>query len=104
VKLKFSAAMFCGLNVALFQDLPAQGQTQASSTFEVVPTPNENFNSELFAASVSSPNDIWAVGQSAIHFDGTTWTAFPVPMIKGDNNSFLQGAIFLRPWPGRREM
>jgi hypothetical protein len=97
VKLKFSAVMFFGLSVALFQDLPAQGQTQASSTFEVVPTPNENLNSELFAASASSPNDIWAVGQSAIHFDGTTWTAFPAPMIKGDNNSFLQGVVDISP-------
>jgi hypothetical protein len=97
VKLKFSAVMFFGLSVALFQDLPAQGQTQASSTFAVVPTPNENHNSELFAASASSPNDIWAVGQSAIHFDGTTWTAFPAPMIKGDNNSFLQGVVDISP-------
>jgi hypothetical protein len=97
VKLKFSAVMFFGLSVALIQDLPAQGQTQASSTFEVVLTPNENLNSELFAASASSPNDIWAVGQSAIHFDGTTWTAFPAPMIKGDNNSFLQGVVDISP-------
>jgi hypothetical protein len=80
-----------GLTVALFQGSPAQGQTETGSTFQVVPTPNENPNSELFAASASSPNDIWAVGQSAIHFDGTTWMAFPAPMIKGDNNSFLQG-------------
>jgi hypothetical protein len=85
------------LSVALFQDVPAQGQAQASSTFEVVRTPNENPNSELFAASASSPNDIWAVGQSTIHFDGTTWTAFPAPMIKGDNNSFLQGVVAISP-------
>jgi hypothetical protein len=85
------------LSIALFQDLPAQGQTQASSTFEVVPTPNENLDSELLAASAYSSNDIWAVGQSAIHFDGTTWTAFPVPMIKGDNNSFLQGVVDISP-------
>src|ERR1700723_4682279 len=96
MKFKFSAMMFLGLSVALFQDL-AQGQTQASSTFEVVPTPNENLNSELFAAAASSPNDIWAVGQSTIHFDGTTWTAFPAPMIKGDNNSFLQGVVAISP-------
>jgi hypothetical protein len=97
VRLKFSAVMLFGLSVALFQDLPAQGQTQVSSTFEVVPTPNENLKSELFAASASSPNDIWAVGQSTIHFDGTTWTAFPAPMIKGDNNSFLQGVVAISP-------
>jgi hypothetical protein len=89
--------MFFGLSIALFQDLSAQGQTQASSTFEVVATPNENPNSELLAASASSPNDIWAVGQSTIHFDGTTWTAFSAPMIKGDNNSFLQGVVDISP-------
>jgi hypothetical protein len=97
VKLNFSAVMFFGLSVALFQDLPAQGQTEASPTFQVVPTPNQNLNSELFAASASSPSDIWAVGQSTIHFDGTTWTAFPAPMIKGDNNSFLQGVVAISP-------
>jgi len=97
VKRTFGAAILLGLTVAFIQNSPAQGQTQASSTFQVVPTPNENFNSELFAASASSPNDIWAVGQSTIHFDGTTWTAFPAPMIKGDNNSFLQGVVAISP-------
>jgi hypothetical protein len=97
VRLALSAVMFFGLSVALFQDLPAQGQTQAISSFEVVATPNDNPNSELFAASASSPNDIWAVGQSTIHFDGTMWTAFPAPMIKGDNNSFLQGVVAISP-------
>jgi hypothetical protein len=89
--------MLFGLTVALFQSSCAQGQTEAGSAFQVVPTPNQNFNSELFAASASSPNDIWAVGQSTIHFDGTTWTAFPAPMIKGDNNSFLQGVVAISP-------
>ncbi len=97
MKRTLGAAMLLGLTIALFQDSPAQGQTEAGSTFQVVPTPNENFNSELFAASASSPNDIWAVGQSTIHFDGTTWTAFPAPMIKGDNNSFLQGVVAISP-------
>ena len=97
MRLTLSAVTFFGLSVALFQDLPAQGQTQASSIFEVVPTPNRNFNSELLAASASSPNDIWAVGQSTIHFDGTMWTAFSAPMIKGDNNSFLQGVVDISP-------
>jgi hypothetical protein len=97
VRLTLSAVMVFGLSVALFQDLPAHGQTQASSSFEVVATPNGNPNSELFAASASSPSDIWAVGQSTIHFDGTTWTAFSAPMIKGDNNSFLQGVVAISP-------
>jgi hypothetical protein len=97
VRLTLSVVTFFGLSVALFQDCPAQAQMQASSTFEVIATPNENPNSELFAASASSANDIWAVGQSTIHFDGSTWTAFPAPMIKGDNNSFLQGVVDISP-------
>jgi hypothetical protein len=97
VKIKFGAVVLFGLTVALFRDSPAQGQMEAGSSFQVVPTPNENVNSELFAASASSPSDIWAVGQSAIHFDGKKWTAFPAPMIKGDNNSFLQGVVAISP-------
>jgi len=105
VKRTLGAATLLGLTIPLIQGSPAQGQRGGSSILQVVPTPNANSNSELLAASASSPNDIWAVGQSTIHFDGTTWTAFPAPMIKGDNNSFLQGwSLFLRLWPGRREM
>src|SRR5580692_3171566 len=97
MKLKFGAVVLFGLTVSLFQKSQAQGQTEPGSSFQVVPTPNENSNSELFAASASSPDDIWAVGQSTIHFDGTTWTAFPAPMIKGDNNGFLQGVVAISP-------
>jgi len=97
VKRTLGAAMLLGLTIALIQGSPAQGQRGGSSILQVVPTPNANSNSELLAASASSPNDIWAVGQSTIHFDGTTWTAFPAPMIKGDNNSFLQGVVAISP-------
>ena len=97
MKPTLGALMLLGLTVALFESSPAQGQTATGSILQVVPTPNENSNNELLAASASSPNDIWAVGQSAIHFDGTTWKAFPVPMIKGDNNSFLQGVVAISP-------
>src|SRR6202043_1313110 len=97
MRFTLSAVAFFGLTVAFFQGPPAQGQTGGGSILQVVSTPNENFNSELFAASASSPNDIWAVGQSTIHFDGTTWTAFPAPMIKGDNKSFLQGVVAISP-------
>jgi hypothetical protein len=90
VKLTLGAVILLGLTAALSQDSTAQERMTTGPTFQVVPTPNENVNSELFAASASSPNDIWAVGQSTIHFDGTAWTAFPAPMIKGDNKSFLQ--------------
>ena len=89
--------MLFGFTVALSQDSTAQAQKETGSTFQVVATPNENFNSEILAASASSPNDIWAVGQSTIHFDGVTWTTFPAPMIKGDNNSFLQGVVDISP-------
>lgn len=97
----FLAAAFA-LTV-LIAPYPAESQTGASSIFQVVHTPNENFNSGLQAASASSPNDIWAVGQSTIHYDGTTWTAFPAPMIKGDNTSNLAGVVDISPtlaWAG----
>jgi len=71
-------------------------KTPAGSIFKVVPTPNENQDNGLFAASASSPNDIWAVGDSTIHFDGTKWTAFPAPMIGQDLNA-LQGVVDISP-------
>src|SRR6202166_4794398 len=89
--------MLFGLTIVLFQNSQAQAQTEAGLAFQVISTPNQNFNSELFAASASSPNDIWAVGQSTIHFDGTTWTAFPAPMIDGENTAFLQGVVDISP-------
>jgi hypothetical protein len=95
VKLTFSAAILFGLAVAMFQATTVLSQTKPGSIFKVVPTPNENFNSNLFAVSASSPNDIWAVGQSTIHFDGTKWTAFPAPFINGENTAFLQGVVAL---------
>jgi hypothetical protein len=97
VKLTFSAAILLGLAIAISQATPALSQTKPGSIFKVVPTPNENFNSDLFAASASSPNDIWAVGQSTIHFDGTKWTAFQAPFINGENTAFLQGVVALSP-------
>jgi hypothetical protein len=97
VKLTFSAAILFGLAVAMFQASPVRSQTKPGSIFKVVPTPNENFNSDLFAASASSPNDICAVGQSTIHFDGTKWTAFPAPFINGENTASLQGVVDISP-------
>src|SRR3984893_19519505 len=97
MKLKFGAVVLFGLTVSLFQKSQAQGQTEPGSSFQVVHTPNENFNSDLFAASASSPNDIWAVGQSTIHFDGTKWTAFQAPFINGENTAFLQGVVDISP-------
>src|SRR5215475_10005804 len=75
----------------------AAGLTHAQSVFQVVRTPNENFNNGLLASSASSPDDIWAVGQSTIHFDGTQWTAFQAPMIHGDNTSQLDCFVATSP-------
>jgi hypothetical protein len=72
----------------------------AQSVFTYVQTPNGHqgpFNNALQAVSASSPNDIWAVGQTTIHFDGTSWTAFPAPMIGGDNTSYLDGVVDISP-------
>ncbi len=97
MKLTFSVVMFLGLAV-MFQGAPAEAQTGAGSIFHVVPTPNENkFNSSLFAASASSANDVWAVGDSTIHFDGTKWTAFPAPLINGQLTADLQGVVDISP-------
>ena len=97
MKLIFSAAILFGLAVAMFQVTPALSQTKPGSIFKVVPTPNENTNNNLLAASASSPNDIWAVGQSTIHFDGAKWTAFPAPFIKGMNTASLTGVVDISP-------
>jgi hypothetical protein len=98
VKLALYAVMFLGLAITIFQGTPARAQIGAGSIFTVVPTPNENhFNSSLFAASASSTSDIWSVGDSTIHFDGTKWTAFPAPLINGENTAFLQGVVDVSP-------
>jgi hypothetical protein len=97
VKRTFSAVMLLALAAAVLQGTSAHAQAVAPSIFQVVPTPNENTNSDLLAASASAPNDIWAVGQSTIHFDGTTWTAFQAPLINGENTAFLQGVIDISP-------
>lgn len=72
-------------------------QPAVQSMFRVVPTPNANFDSGLVAASASSINDIWAVGQSTIHWNGKKWTAYPAPMINGDNTSDLNGVVDISP-------
>jgi hypothetical protein len=83
--------------VALVQATQLWAQADASSIFHAVPTPNENFDNGLQAASASSSNDIWAVGQSTIHFDGRSWTAFPAPKIRGDNTGYLAGVVDISP-------
>jgi hypothetical protein len=86
--------MFIGLAVITLQGTPAGAQANGGSIFKVVPTPNGNkFNSSIFAASASSPTDIWGVGNSMMHFSGTKWTAFPAPLINGELTADLQGVV-----------
>jgi hypothetical protein len=71
-----------------------------TSIFKVVQVPNIRpfpFHSELAAVSASSASDIWAVGQSGVHFDGTKWTAFALPDIAGDLTSGITGVADLAP-------
>lgn len=71
-----------------------------ASIFTVVPTPNGHpkpFQNDLHSVSASSTSDVWAVGQTAIHFDGSKWTAFSVPGIHGDNTSRLGGVVDFAP-------
>jgi hypothetical protein len=82
---------------AVLGSAAAMGQAGTGSIFEAVATPNENFDNGLQAASASSASDIWAVGQSTIHFDGASWTAFPAPGIKGDNTGYLAGVVDISP-------
>jgi hypothetical protein len=79
--------------VAAYLPLHAAGQ----SIFQVVPSPNNNPNNGLFAVAASSPSDIWAVGDTTIHYDGAKWTAFEAPLITGQNTSFLQGVADVSP-------
>jgi hypothetical protein len=75
-------------------------EAPGSSIFKVVQTPNIRpfpFHSDLAAVSASSASDIWAVGQSGVHFDGQKWTAFALPDIAGDLTSQLSGVADLAP-------
>ncbi len=73
----------------------------AQSIFQVVTTPNGNqpppANNYLYAAAASSPSDIWAVGATTIHFDGTEWTAFRAPGMPGLGTSWLRGVVDISP-------
>jgi hypothetical protein len=97
----YTLSVFLLSSIAPVTSLHAQ--TRASSIFQVVHTPNDNFNNGLQAASASSPNDIWAVGESTIHYDGTTWTAYPAPSMLGNNTGYLAGVVDISPtlaWAG----
>ena len=93
MNFKFRTFLAFTIACVLLQARALQGQ---GSIFTAVRTPNENFNNDIFSSSASSPSDIWAVGEEAIHFNGTSWTAFPVPMISG-TASELMGVFDISP-------
>jgi hypothetical protein len=97
MKATYSIALVLAFALAL---IGAPAPMDAQSTFHVVHTPNGHHgvrNNDLQAVAASSPSDIWAVGQTAIHYDGTKWTAFATPMIAGDNTSYLAGVADISP-------
>ena len=72
----------------------------AASVFTVVKTPHPNpsgFQNLLVSVSGSSASDIWAVGQSVIHYDGSNWTAFSAPHIDGGGINELTGVADISP-------
>ena len=99
MKHTFSAIILLALAAAVFPGTSAHAQSVAPTIFQVVPTPNQNsINNQLFAAAASSPNDIWAVGQTVIHFDGNEWSVVPAPGIGGNNlSSNLLGVVDISP-------
>lgn len=84
----------CALSLLIAPDL-SKAQNTGSSVFKAVPTPNPNFNNGLLAASASSPSDIWAVGDSVLHYDGTKWSSFRPAM--SSQISSLNGVVAISP-------
>ena len=92
-----AASPLLQVSQAQVAEVPAPTTT---SIFKVVPVPNIRpfpFHSDLAAVSASSASDIWAVGQSGVHFDGQKWTAFALPKIAGDLTSGITGVADLAP-------
>jgi hypothetical protein len=75
-----------------------------AQNFQLTATPNQyEFNNTLWASSASSPNDIWAVGNTTIHFDGMQWKMFPAPGANDDPSAYLRGVLTFSPtlaWSG----
>jgi hypothetical protein len=96
----------CLLSTIALTLMGTSSLTYGQSIFHVVPAPNLHpspFQNGLQRAAAFSATDVWAVGQSTMHFDGTNWTAFPAPMIHGDNTSYLDGLAAVSPteaWAG----
>jgi hypothetical protein len=89
------------INPALHAQTSANSQeAPAASVFKVVKTPHPNpngFQNLLVSVSGSSASDIWAVGQSVIHYDGSKWTAFSAPDIDGGGINELTGVADISP-------
>jgi hypothetical protein len=86
------------LNAGMLTCVPLGRAQDAKSIFQVVPTPNpQRLSNNLFAVGASSPTDIWAVGLTAIHYDGTAWTGFPLPGIDGILGHQMEAVAVLSP-------
>jgi hypothetical protein len=102
LSITLTLVMLCACMAAFGQASAGDPETQPAvqSIFKVVLTPNIRafpYHSDLTAISASSSDDIWAVGQSGIHFDGQQWTALALPLIVGDATSELTGVADLAP-------
>jgi hypothetical protein len=96
MKMKTDRRILCV--VALAATLATWGSVANAQNFEIVPTPNQyEFNNELYASSASSPSDIWAVGNTTIHFDGKEWKEFPAPGAADDPSQYLRGVVTISP-------
>lgn len=86
------------MTIVLFACVAAS-QAQDTSIFHVVKTPNPQraSSNDLFAAGASSPNDIWAVGLTAIHYDGTGWTGYTLPGIDGVIGQQMKAVAVISP-------
>lgn len=55
------------------------GAWSQAQVFEIQPTPNPlKANNELYAAAAISATDEWAVGQVALHWNGSLWSSVPI--------------------------
>jgi hypothetical protein len=97
----FAPSALAADNPALHAQTSANSQeAPAASVFKVVNTPHSNpngFQNLLVSVSGSSASDIWAVGQSVIHYDGSKWTAFSAPHIDGGGINELTGVADISP-------
>jgi hypothetical protein len=88
--------LMLGASLLIFGVGAGMGQVP-KTTFQVVKTPNPNFNNGLNAISASSANDMWASGSAMMHYDGKKWTAFPTATINGNPTTLDGGVIDISP-------